>query len=208
MCTEMADNVLLPTVQVARVNRRGEAKRHGGRPHGVFEVVPNAITSQVPPDADPGDDMLLELSANNYHNTGQAIGKPRTRTQPCQTPKHRTIQGGTENGVDTAAVALKNSLACVLNGRESEHRSCQPPQQKRVESGPAVSSNSMSATPTKPRVDTAVSSTLSGTPPHDEHRTACDRKSAEKAETTEPDSAASYHSSSATKHDKSRYSHI
>ena len=121
MCTEMADNVLLPTVQVARVNRRGEAKRHGGRPHGVFEVVPNAITSQVPPDADPGDDMLLELSANNYHNTGQAIGKPRTRTQPCQTPRHRTIQAATENGVDTAAGASKSSLACVLNSRESGH---------------------------------------------------------------------------------------
>ena len=118
----MADNVLLPTVQVARVNRRGEAKRHGGRPHGVFEVVPNAITSQVPPDPDPGDDMRLELSANNYHTTGQAIGKPRTRTQPCQTPKHCTILGGTENGVDTAAVALKKSLACVLNSRKSGHR--------------------------------------------------------------------------------------
>ena len=97
MCTEMTDNVLLPTVQVARVNRREEAKRHGGRPHGVFEVVSNAITSQVPPDPDPGDDMLLERSANNDHTTGQAIGKPRTRTQPCQTPKHRTIQGGTDN---------------------------------------------------------------------------------------------------------------
>ena len=70
MCTEMADNVLLPTVQVARVNRRGEAKRHGGRPHGVFEVVPNAITCQVPPDADLGDDMLLELSLNHDHSNG------------------------------------------------------------------------------------------------------------------------------------------
>ena len=145
MCTETADNVVLPSVQVARDNRR-EAKRHGGRPHGVFEVVPNAITSQVPPDPDPGDDMLLERSANNDHTTGQAIGKPRTRTQPCQTPKHRTIQGGTENVVGTGAVAPQNSLACVLNGRESEHRSCHPPQQKRVEAGPAVSNNSMSAT--------------------------------------------------------------
>ena len=173
MCAETADNVLLPSVQVARVNRR-EAKRHGGRPHGVFEVVPNAITSQVPPDPDPGDDMLLERSANNDHTTGQAIGKPRTRTQPCQTPKHRAIQGGTENGLDTAAVALKNSLACVRNSGERTP-SCQPPQQKRVGASPAVSSNPMSATTTKQRADTAVSSTLSGKPPHDKHRTAFDR---------------------------------
>ena len=70
MCTEMTGNVLLPAVQVARVNHRGEAKRHGGRPHGVFEVVPNAITSQVPPDPDPDDDMLLELSAEHDHSNG------------------------------------------------------------------------------------------------------------------------------------------
>ena len=38
---------------------------HGGRPHGVFEVIPNAITSHVPPDPNPGDDMLLELSPNH-----------------------------------------------------------------------------------------------------------------------------------------------
>ena len=92
MCTEMTGNVLLPAVQVARVNHRREAERHGGRPHGVFEVVPNAITSQVPPDPDPDDDMLLELSTNDDHTTGQAIGKPRTRTQPCQTSKHGTIE--------------------------------------------------------------------------------------------------------------------
>ena len=67
MCTETADNVVLPSVQVARDNRR-EAKRHGGRPHGVFEVVPNGITSRVPPDPDPGDDMLLELSPNHDHS--------------------------------------------------------------------------------------------------------------------------------------------
>ena len=36
MCTETADNVLLPSVPVVRVNRR-EAKMHGGRPHGVFD---------------------------------------------------------------------------------------------------------------------------------------------------------------------------
>ena len=40
---------------------------HGGRPHGVFEVAPNAITSHVPLDPHPGDDMLLELSANHDH---------------------------------------------------------------------------------------------------------------------------------------------
>ena len=43
---------------------------HGGRPPGVFEVVPNAITSHVPPDPNPGDDMLLELSPNHDHSNG------------------------------------------------------------------------------------------------------------------------------------------
>ena len=42
----------------------------GGRPHGVFEVVPNAITSHVPPDPNPGDDMLLEPSPNHDHSNG------------------------------------------------------------------------------------------------------------------------------------------
>ena len=69
MCTETSDNFLLLSVPVARINRR-EAKMHGGRPHGVFEVVPNAITCQVPPDADLGDDMLLELSLNHDHSNG------------------------------------------------------------------------------------------------------------------------------------------
>ena len=36
MCTATADNVLLPSAPVARVNRR-EAKMHGGSPHGVFK---------------------------------------------------------------------------------------------------------------------------------------------------------------------------
>ena len=70
MCTETADNVLLPSVQEDRVNRRGEAKRHGSRSHGVFEVVPNATTSQGPPDPDPGDDILLELWPNHDHSNG------------------------------------------------------------------------------------------------------------------------------------------
>ena len=69
MRIETADNVLLPSVSVARVNR-GESKMHGGRPPGVFEAVPNAITSHVPPDPDPGDDILLELSPNHDHSNG------------------------------------------------------------------------------------------------------------------------------------------
>ena len=56
----MADNILLPSVHVARVNRKGEAKRHGGRRYGVVELVPNVITSQVPPIPDSGDDKLME----------------------------------------------------------------------------------------------------------------------------------------------------
>ena len=70
MCTATVDNILLPSVQVARVNRRGEAKRHGGYPHGVFEVTPIAITSQVSPDPGHGDDVLLDLSPNNDHSSG------------------------------------------------------------------------------------------------------------------------------------------
>ena len=54
--------------------------------------------------------------------TGEAIGTARTRTQPCRTPKHRTIQVAIENGVDTAAGASKSSLVCVLNTKESGHR--------------------------------------------------------------------------------------
>ena len=69
MCTETADHVLLPSVQVARVNRR-EAKMHGGGPHGVFEVVLNAFTSHVPPAPNPGDDMLLQLSPNHDYSNG------------------------------------------------------------------------------------------------------------------------------------------
>ena len=69
MCTETVDTVLLPSVQVAGVNRR-EAKLHNGRPHGVFKVIPNTITSHVPLDPKPGDDMLLELSPNHDHSNG------------------------------------------------------------------------------------------------------------------------------------------
>ena len=69
MCTETADNVLLPSVPVARVSHR-EAKLHAGRPPGVFEFVANAITSHVPPDPNPGDDMLLKLSPNHDHSNG------------------------------------------------------------------------------------------------------------------------------------------
>ena len=105
--------------------------------------------------------------------TGQAIGTPRTRTQPCQTPKHRTIQALTENGGDTAAGSSKSSLACVLN-RESGHRRVSH-RNKGERSESAVSSKSKSATATKERVDTAVSSTSSGKPPHDEHKMACER---------------------------------
>ena len=36
----------------------------------VFDVVPNAITSHVPPDPNPGDDMLLELSPNHDYSNG------------------------------------------------------------------------------------------------------------------------------------------
>ena len=82
--------------------------------------------------------------------TGQAIGTPRTRTQPCQTPKHRTIRAATENGVDTAAGTSKSSLACVLNSRESGHRRVTTTTTERG-AGPAVSSNSMSATARKER---------------------------------------------------------
>ena len=69
MCTETANYVLQPSVLVARVNRR-EAKIDGGRPPGVFEVAPNAITSHVPPHPNPGDDVLLELSPNHDHSNG------------------------------------------------------------------------------------------------------------------------------------------
>ena len=70
MCIEKADNVLLPSVELARVNRRGKAKRHSGRPHGVSEIVLKTITSHVPPYPDPDDDMLLELSAEHDHSNG------------------------------------------------------------------------------------------------------------------------------------------
>ena len=43
---------------------------HGSRPHGVFEVVPNAITGHVSPDPNLGDEMLLELSPNHDHING------------------------------------------------------------------------------------------------------------------------------------------
>ena len=92
----------------------------GGRQHGVFEVVPSPVMSRQTL-------ILATICCWNRRRTtiiatGQAIGTPRTRTQPCQTPKHRTIQAATENGVDTAAGASKSSLACVLNSRESGHR--------------------------------------------------------------------------------------
>ena len=42
----------------------------GGRPHGVFEVILNAITSHVRLDPYPGDDMPLEPSPNYDHSNG------------------------------------------------------------------------------------------------------------------------------------------
>ena len=69
VCIETADNGLLPSVPVARIYRR-EAKMHGGRPHCVFEVVPNVITRYVAPDPNPDDDMLLDLSPNHDHSNG------------------------------------------------------------------------------------------------------------------------------------------
>ena len=52
---------------------------HGGRPHGVFEVVPNAITSHVPQDPNPGDDMLDHSngSSDRYaENADIAVSDP------------------------------------------------------------------------------------------------------------------------------------
>ena len=45
MCTEKVENVLLPSVELS-------------------------ITSHVPPDTDPDDDMLLELSVEHDHSNG------------------------------------------------------------------------------------------------------------------------------------------
>ena len=42
----------------------------GARQHGSFEVAPNAITNHVPPDPNPGDDMVLEPSPNRDLSNG------------------------------------------------------------------------------------------------------------------------------------------
>ena len=65
----------------------------GCHPHDAFEVVPNAITSHFPPDPNPGDDVRRRTT---FIASSKTIGKPRTQTQPCQTPKHRTLQAATE----------------------------------------------------------------------------------------------------------------
>ena len=111
MCTETADNVLLPSVPVARVKRR-EAKMHGGRPHGVFELVHNAITSHVPPDPTPGDDILLERSPSHDHSNGASDRYGENAGTAVPDPE-ASYHSATENGVDTASGASKSSLACV-----------------------------------------------------------------------------------------------
>ena len=116
VCTETADNVLLPSVQVARVNHRGEAERHGGRPHGVFEVVPLQSPVKFNQTLVMSTMCCWNCGRTTIIATGQAIGKPRTRTQPYQKPKHRTIQTATENR-DAAAepfLHCKNDPTLIL----------------------------------------------------------------------------------------------
>ena len=128
---------------------------HGGRPHGVFEVVPNANTSHVPPDPNPGDDVLLELSPNHDHSNGAS-------------------DRYAENA-DTAVPDPEASYHSISHRKWGRYRS------EIVEKLPRVCQIAERAdtvaltTATKERVETAVSSTSSRRPRHDEHTTACER---------------------------------
>ena len=166
MCTETTDNVLLPSVPVARVNRR-EAKMHGGRPHGVFEVVPNAITSHVPQDPNPGDDMLDHSngSSDRYaENADIAVSDPEASYHSSSHRKWGRYRCGSIENLPHVCLKAERADTVVSTTATKERGTY-----------PAGSSISMSATATKERADTAVSSTLSGKPPHIEHTTACER---------------------------------
>ena len=146
----------------------------GGRPHGVFEVVPNAITSHVPPDPNPGDDMLLEPSPNHDHSNGAsdrcaenadtAVPDPETSYHSSSHRKWGRYRCGSIENLPHVCLKAERADTVVSTTATKERGA-----------SPAVSSNSKSATATKERVDTAVSSTSSGKPPHDEHTTACER---------------------------------
>ena len=174
MCTETADNVLRPSVPVARVDHR-EAKIHGGRPHMVCSK-----SYPMPSPVMYRQTLILatiycwSCRRTTIIVTGQAIGTPRTRTQPCQTPKHRTIRAATENGVDTAAGTSKSSLACVLNSRESGHRRVNHHNNGERSGSSRIEQLNVSHRK-KGEADTAVSSTSSGETPHDDHTTARER---------------------------------
>ena len=116
MCTETADNVLLPVLTVEKTKCAAAAR-----------MVYSTSYPMPPPVMSRQTRTLATICCWNCRRTtiiatGQAVGTPRTRTRPCQTPKHRTIQAATENWVDTTAGASKSSLACALNSRESGHR--------------------------------------------------------------------------------------
>ena len=66
--------------------------------------------------------MLLEPSPNHDHSNGASDRYAENSDTAVPDPKDLTIPAVTEDGVGTAAVASKSSLACVLNSRESGHR--------------------------------------------------------------------------------------
>ena len=66
--------------------------------------------------------MLLEPSPNHDHSNGASDRYSENSDTAVPDPKDLTIPAVTEDGVGTAAVASKSSLACVLNSRESGHR--------------------------------------------------------------------------------------
>ena len=63
----------------------------GGRPHGVFDLVPNVITTHVPSDPNPGADMLLEPSPNHDYSNGASdryAENADTAVPDAETPYH------------------------------------------------------------------------------------------------------------------------
>ena len=94
---------------------------HGGRPHGVFEVVPKDITRHVPPDPDPGNNILLELSPNHDHSNGASDRCAENADTAVPDPESSYQSISNRKGGRYRCGSIEKLLGVVFNSRESGH---------------------------------------------------------------------------------------
>ena len=93
----------------------------GCHPHDVFEVVPNAIISHVPPDPNPGEYMLLELLSNHDHSNGGSDRYGENADTTVPDPEASYHSSSHRKWGRYRCGSIEKLLGVVFNSRESGH---------------------------------------------------------------------------------------